>query len=470
MSKVKYEWNFYSCYDHTGIERHLTRMAEKGWLIEKLGWLWRYRRIEPRTLRFSVVYYPESSEFDPAKPDEGELTFWDYCAQAGWVKAANRAQMNVFYHENVNAVPIETDAAMQVETLHRAMRKEQLPSNYLMLAFALWQLIDACKSFSENFAAALATPTTLTRLMDWVLLLPLYLLELGGYYLWRRRAKRAAEVGEFLPTRSHPLLQLLALVLVLTGCGAIILGESRRRTYLAILAGLALLNLLVQGIKRLLKRCGASTAVNKGVTILAALVLSFVFSFTLLRSARDDRFERADKNATPYTVEYPDGDSSTYYTYHDPLPLYVQDLTETGYTDYSCQWHESSTPLASRAAGSQQVREDDRDLTVPRLEYTITDVSFAPLFARCVQSELDYYRNYTVTYYRTFHPFRHYEYRETDAAPWGADRAWQLYDTQDNTELGSWLLTRGTRIVTVTTTNFMPDGLQMQRISAALLG
>lgn len=112
MLKTKYEYNFYSFYDHTGMEQHFEKMAAQGWLIEKLGYFWRYRRIEPQALRFSVVYYSEASEFDPTKPSEGELTFYDFCAQAGWNKAASRAQMNVFYNEDANAVPIETDAAL----------------------------------------------------------------------------------------------------------------------------------------------------------------------------------------------------------------------------------------------------------------------------------------------------------------------------------------------------------------------
>ena len=55
MLKTKYEYNFYSFYDHTGMEQHFEKMAAQGWLIEKLGYFWRYRRIGPQALRFSVV-------------------------------------------------------------------------------------------------------------------------------------------------------------------------------------------------------------------------------------------------------------------------------------------------------------------------------------------------------------------------------------------------------------------------------
>ena len=102
--------------------------------------------------------------------------------------------MNVFYNEDANAVPIETDAALQVETLHQSMKKEQLIAWFLMLALALWIFFDMCKSFIRDFAAALSRLSALSAILDSVLLFLLCALELGGYYLWRRRAKREAEL------------------------------------------------------------------------------------------------------------------------------------------------------------------------------------------------------------------------------------------------------------------------------------
>ena len=264
MLKTKYEYNFYSFYDHTGMEQHFEKMAAQGWLIEKLGYFWCYRRIEPQALRFSVVYYSEASEFDPTKPSEGELTFYDFCAQAGWNKAASRAQMNVFYNEDANAVPIETDAALQVETLHQSIKKEQLIAWFLMLALALSIFFDMRKSFIRDFAAALSRLSALSAILDSVLLFLLCALELGGYYLWRRRAKREAELGRFLPTRSHPVLQMLALLVLVMGCAVVLYSDKEGRgTYLAIFAGIVLLDALIWGIKGLLKRRGGSAELNR---------------------------------------------------------------------------------------------------------------------------------------------------------------------------------------------------------------
>ena len=449
MRNTRYEYNFYSFYDHTGMERHFEKMAAKGWLIEKLGYFWRYRRIEPQALRFSVVYYPEASEFDPMKPSEGELTFYDFCAQAGWIKAASRAQMNIFYNENADAVPIETDAALQVETLHRSMKKEQLIAWFLMLALALWIFFDMRKGFIRDFAASISRSSALSAILDSVLLFLLCMLELGGYYLWRRRAKREAELGKFLPTRSHPVLQMLALLVLVTGCAIVLYSDKEGRgSYLAILAGIVLLNALIWGIKALLKRRGGSAEVNKGITMVSVLILSFLFSFTYLRSVRNGQFDQTPENTTPYEVTWSNGETSLYYAYDDPLPLYVQDLTKTDYDRYSCELAEESSPLASQVRGAQAMRTGDED-DAPELNYEVTDVKFAPLFDACLDGDLKYYQNYTVTFYRTHRPFRNWEYREVDAAPWGADRAWQAFDTESDGWGVSWVLTRGKRIVRI---------------------
>ena len=65
----KRELNLYAFYDHTGLERHLEKMAANGWMLESVGtYALRYRRCEPKKLRFAVVYYPKTDSFCPDEP------------------------------------------------------------------------------------------------------------------------------------------------------------------------------------------------------------------------------------------------------------------------------------------------------------------------------------------------------------------------------------------------------------------
>ncbi len=37
VEKLKRKYEFYSRYDHTGIEKHLGKMAAKGWMLKEIG-------------------------------------------------------------------------------------------------------------------------------------------------------------------------------------------------------------------------------------------------------------------------------------------------------------------------------------------------------------------------------------------------------------------------------------------------
>ena len=66
MRDRKYRFVLYSLYDPDGIRCRLEAMARKGWLLDGIFLsVWRYRRIEPRALPFTVVYDPEIGPYDP---------------------------------------------------------------------------------------------------------------------------------------------------------------------------------------------------------------------------------------------------------------------------------------------------------------------------------------------------------------------------------------------------------------------
>ena len=59
----KRELNLYAFYDHTGLERHLEKMAANGWMLESVGtYALRYRRCEPKK-RWSTT--PRPTAFVP---------------------------------------------------------------------------------------------------------------------------------------------------------------------------------------------------------------------------------------------------------------------------------------------------------------------------------------------------------------------------------------------------------------------
>ena len=139
MKDKIYRFVWFSLYDWEDISHYLEEMAAKGWLLDKTGSsIWRFRRVPPQKLRFEVVFFPDSSAFDPG-PTEGLQTMEDYCARDGWTLLSQWAQAQIFVNDREDPVPIETDPVVQVKTLHKAMKRNPLPAYFVLLALILCQ-------------------------------------------------------------------------------------------------------------------------------------------------------------------------------------------------------------------------------------------------------------------------------------------------------------------------------------------
>lgn len=368
MRDTKRRFELFSFYDRTGIQAHLERMAAKGWMLENMdnyGWL--YRRMEPKKLHFAVTYFPRASAFDPGLA-EGQDIFQDYCAQAGWRPAAKWAQMQVYYNEAEAPVPIETDAATQVETVHRAMKRNFLPGQAVLLLLALIQLGTFLRRLGREPVSVLSSYTSLDAGLCWVLVALLCLTDLVTYFLWYRRAKAAAEQGRFAETHSHRNLQAASLVLVVLGL-LISLGsltDSRQRLFIGVgsLVMVTLLMFLVNAVKVLLKRRNVSAGVNRAVTLVSCFVLAFALIGGLAYAVLH------------IDLDHLDGETYTYqgFTYDkNPigLPLTLEDLTGETYEHVSRERSASRTVFLSHSTYWEMVQTGSAH---PSLSYEITDI------------------------------------------------------------------------------------------------
>lgn len=422
MRDTKRRLELFSFHDRTGLARHLEAMAAKGWLLEKIGPAgWVYRRTEPRKLTFYISYYPRASAFDPA-PSEDQNTFYDFCEHTGWVLAASYGQMQIFYNERENPVPIETDPVVEVETIRRAAGKNMLISHGVLLAVGLLNSWLYVARLLRDPPGVLSSPANLFTGLCWTQLLLICAVELGGYFRWLRRARRAAQQGEFLETRSHPLVQKLALGIVgagllYYGVTVLLTGNTMYRT-IAVLMFLYVMVvvILVNGVKELLKHWKVRTGINRAVTFASSFILSFGIMggivFGVLAASSRGAF--AGENDT-YTYH-----GSTFVLYNDQLPLAVEDLTGMAYEGYVRQRNGEESLLLGQLEVWQTPRFDNPNYReLPTLRYTITEVKAPFLYDICKNSLL---RQITDTDF----PEGHRDYYEArDAAPWGAAEAYQ---------------------------------------------
>ena len=210
MKNTRHELFLFSFYDVTGMARHLEKMAAKGWMLQAITpFGLRYRRIEPKALRFTACYYPPASTFDP-EPGEGQLTLQDFCAWSGWELATSQGQLQIFYTDRPDATPIQTDPAIELRLIRQAGKKV-LPGHLLLLLLGLLNMgMNLWNLFSQPLFW-LSSAASLFGLVCWASLLIYLTADLGCYFFWLRRAEKAAEQGVFLPTRGCGRLQRVML-------------------------------------------------------------------------------------------------------------------------------------------------------------------------------------------------------------------------------------------------------------------
>ncbi len=431
MRETKRQMSLYSFYDHTGIEKHLARMAERGWLLCGLGqFLWHYRRIEPRRITFSVCYFPKATIYDPY-PSERQEEFYDLCAHAGWTLAGSSGQMQVFYHQGENPTPIDTDPALEVEAIHQSAKKTVLPANFLLLGVAVLNLGLFLWRFWDNPVLTLASGGTLLALVAYTLILVNCTVELCSYFRWRGRARRAAERGEFLPTRSRVWLQRLLLAILLPAGAWCLAGMFQDG-----LGGLAAVSMLgvigiiaaVLGVRKLLKGAGVSAKANLRGTLAACVVLSILFAA-----------------AIPWLVVR--GLNSRPNPRAEELPLSVTDLVEMDPDHYSRWQFRISSPLLALLQVSDYPRIYGE--MTHSLRYDVTVVKVPALYGLC----RDHYLG------------EDSRYAPVDPAPWGAQEAYRY--VLDGQTLEYYVLCYPHRVVEITL-DWTPTPEQMAVIGEKL--
>lgn len=447
MKNTKYRYEVFSYFDYTGIAAHLTKMAQKGWLIEKLSnFGWTYRRIEPKKITFYVSNFPKASEFDP-EPTEAQKTFYDFCRHTGWVLAASSGQIQIFYNEQENSIPIETDPVTMVGTIHQAAKKSFFPSYLVLLLISVWNGLLFVSRLLGDPIGLLSSASHLFGGFAFTMIFLLCLVELSGYFIWYAKAKKAAVHGKFVKPYGYSRLERIILAAVLVGFAywiitMVMLGPALQRTVgIVMLFYMSALIILVNAIKQFLKRKNVPRNINRILTISASFVLSFcmmgVITFGVFRAIQNGFFdlggERNGHNETTLT------------DYIAELPLTVEDMLDIQYEGYIKERRSDESLLLGQFVMHQHPRYDEEHFQMPVLEYTITEVKLPFLYDFCKNSLLNAKKDKIVDGKIDF--YEHYE--SVDPTPWNAEEAYRLYWGSGNF-VDQYLLCYEKRIVEIT--------------------
>lgn len=424
MRNTKREWMpLYGFLDRKRVTDHLSDMAAGGWMLDHLSsWSWRYRRTEPKRLRFAVTFFAGAGRFSPT-PAEGLDTFQDYCAQAGWHTAASLDQVQVFYNEDPDAVPIETDPAAELENIRRSVGKPMVRSYLALLLICLLEVVQQCWQLLRDPVDTLANANGLLSYTAYLPLLVLILASLFSYRRWLRRAS-AAEAGLPLPdlrsARGLSVLVIVWSVLLIVGVFAS-LSRSTGMVLLTMgmLLFLALTCFLADTARKSLQhlRCPpwANVLVMAGICV-AMFVGGMAGLFALVMHNAGTGWLEDRPPAEIYTYH-----GMTWSVYHDPIPLRVEDLVEVDYDRWSTEADVDRSPLAAHGTYRQDARLGDGDL--PELRYETVTVKIPFLYDLCKQDFIDQVERHN----KDLSPEHWDVYRAVDPAPWGAEEVLQRY-------------------------------------------
>ena len=425
MKTKKRRLEYYSFYDHTGIEQHLTEMAKKGWILESISNLyWTYRKIEPRDIHFCVTYYPRASDFDPG-PSEDQQTFHDLCAHTGWQLACTWHQMQVFYNEKESPIPLDTDPIMEVDTLHRACKKNFLPSYYLLLALGV---LMGGYFLAEIYFAPVTLLSNSSQMLSgfaYLCVLVISLTELCTYFSWYRKAKKAAQDDIFVDTPSTKLIQQTVVIVLLFSAAFWILNlftlSNRMLAWIAVsmLISMFVIIFAVNWIKHGLRKLKASRGLNRILTLTACIILPTVMMGGITYATLSGIFSNENQ-----TVPFDDS----------VIPLSITDFYAVDKQKYIEQNRNNETfVLGQRVVHMFGDWNVEGFHELPDLQYTITTVKIPFIYEWCKEQmywDMDESRD-------TDLPVGHrIVLQEEDPTPWGANEVYRLYHEE------GWYLTR----------------------------
>lgn len=433
MREKKFILNWYQTNDTAAMERKLEKMAEKGWLLETVNnWGWRFRRGEPRTVRYTITFFPDASVFD-ARPIEGQETYADYCRAAGWEFVSAYGPMQFFRSTRPDPIPIETDEGEKLRAVHKSMLKTWVLSYGLLLAVWLLNLFVRLRDFRYQALSLISSNSPLFFLVfltGFVVYLAAFLLD---YFLWYFRSKKAVEQGECC-LQPHTRARFWASMALLALCAAMALATVSEASSLGtawILAyafcGMVLIMALSQGLLALMKRRGFSRGAVRGAFIAAAAVLAVMYAaglVPLMTHLRSAGLMEARKPVYTYTGKY----GWSWDIYRDDIPLTLEELgyavTQADHCSYEKE--ESRSLLADYASYSQYAAASESGL--PGLSYQVAVIPWGWLRELALGQLL-----------RGYH-----SYERVDDPRWGAVEVYQEPHVSGNSD---YLLLYGDRIV-----------------------
>ena len=193
------------------LQRKLEKRSEKGWMADYIGVFFiRYKKCEPKKRKVQIVYDPENMEY---WRNDSEYTkgLEDYVGSAGWVKACDYFKQKIYYNEDPDAVPIDTDERVRFESIKESMTAFSLVTFIAIIGLLFLGLMFGDGIHWENFPLH-GAPAIFVILVIPVTLVVDYIM----YALWLRKCEKNLEAGLGLAsTEPSHIVSIVMLIVML---------------------------------------------------------------------------------------------------------------------------------------------------------------------------------------------------------------------------------------------------------------
>ncbi|WP_271810264.1 DUF2812 domain-containing protein [Clostridium beijerinckii] len=299
FNDTKITFLIYSHYEYTAVEEYLEIMAQKGWLLTKIkGPFFRFKKIEPQKIKYSVDVIGKFSYYDSKKYNE-LLEYREYCSAAGWDFICQANEIQVFCSkENTEIVSIHTDETEKFEQVFKSSLRGRLSELFItiMLIFNVYsQTTYSIEYFlSSNFSIFIAFIGTL--------FISTNIIKLINLIVWSIRAKWKLKKYGFTPYNTYRVLRIkniLISTLSLLATFSITLflisdNLDKENSILSLFITVITFIIIIFLLKEFIKKKKYSR--NARITINIACIFAFAFLLLSLTTGRILSNTNDDKN------------------------------------------------------------------------------------------------------------------------------------------------------------------------------
>ncbi len=403
----------FAYYDRTAMQEYFEQKALEGWRLckkEKFS-NWVFERIEPKKLHYAITYLPQFSNEDSFLLSENKKEYLDFCAEQGWQFACVHKNMVIFYNEEEDPVPLETDPEVELAAIHKSMMKNIVAKSSIVFVSMVAVIAFLVMNFNNDpikFFFNLGERFSILALFISIFI-TFNLTELVSYYHWRKKAVAAASLGSFTKTEfSTKLLTAFQVIItvmyvVFVLFVTIISGNDMGLWLIGISIILIFTVIITKNAEEKIQGKKRKVLIIGGALLLIAMVVAGYF----VKYYYDD-YDSSHIETYTFDSDY------TGYVYKDDIPLKIEDMgLDVDPNQYSYELTDRKSAVVVITEASQSARMDVKNYyALPHLNYTVYEIKWQFLLERSFEIML-----------KDDWPYR--TCRQIDETLWKAEKAYE---------------------------------------------